>query len=318
MSAFIYTTHASHNPLIQALKEQGVVVRRINFSDTLDDLPQCLAFYGNLFDEIKHWRKLAALKQQLRSHGVPYVFWNRDAPWNTGMKLKNRFAMQWLKPVDIYLAHSLQNHEWFGGQPHYFPNAAQPVYYEDTNLKALRDESIYQYDVSFFGSFGNAKDRNARERLVFLTALESRLKDVMPGVCFKVIDTASTPLSINEQLVLIRSTKINLNYGAMCDLPGNLSWGLPERVFGIPAAGGFMLTDERKSIPLTFSPETCATFSSLEMCVEQIRQTLSDFNVMRFEAEALHREILESHTYRQRARQLIALLHAYRPGSVAS
>lgn len=308
----ILTTHAPHNPLVQALVMQGVEVRHVSFGEPLGDLQNCLAFYGNLFDEIKHWRKLAALKQQLRANNVPYVFWNRDAPWNTGMKVKNRLAMQWLKPVDIYLAHSMQTHQWFGGVAHYFPNAAQPPYYSDTNLPALRDESAYQYDVSFFGSLGNVKDANARARQQFLQTLEGLLKADLPSIRFKVIDTAQQPLSLNDQLTLIRTTKINLNYGAMCDLPGNPSWGLPERVFGIPAAGGYLLTDDRQSIVQTFPSGICNTFETPETCAQKTSNALKDFAALRTQAEQLHHQVLASHTYSYRAQTFMALMQNYR------
>lgn len=312
MRPFIYTTHAPHNPLLQALVAHGVDVRHVKFGEPLADLPTCLGFYGNLFDEIKHWRKLAALKLQLRAQRVPYVFWNRDAPWNTGMKLKNRLAMQWLKPVDIYLAHSMQTHHWFGGEAHYFPNAAQPAYYADTNLQILRDKFAYQYDVSFFGSVGNVKDTNASARQQFLEVLERLLKAAMPAIRFKIIDTAQQPLSLTDQLTLIRTTKINLNYGAMCDLPGNPSWGLPERVFGIPAAGGYVLTDQRQSIAQTFPNARCDSFTTPEQCAQKISNALKDFAALRTQAEQLHHEVLASHTYSHRAQRLMALLQNYR------
>ena len=312
MTGFLYTTHAPHNPLVQALVAQGLEVRRITFGEPLSDLQDCLAFYGNLFDEIKCWRKLAALKRQLHAQGVPYVFWNRDAPWNTSINLKNRLAMQWLKPVDVYLAHSLQTQEWFGGEAYYFPNAAQPTYYSETDLQALRDETHYEYDVSFFGSFGNTKDANARARLQFLTTLESLLKIKLPAIRFKAVNTAIQPLTLSEQMALIRTSKINLNYGAMCDLPGNRSWGLPERVFGIPAAGGYLLTDDRQSIPKTFPTGLCDTFANPEECAHKIAWGLGNFPLTRTRAERLHHSVLGAHTYSHRAQAFIDLLESYR------
>lgn len=309
---YLLTTHAPHNPLVQALVAQGVDVRHVKFGEPLADLPTCLGFYGNLFDEIKHWRKLAALKQQLSVHRVPYVFWNRDAPWNTGMKLKNRLAMQWLKPVDIYLAHSMQTHQWFGGEAHDFPNATQPAYYVETDLQALRDEAAYKFDVSFFGSFGNTKDANARARFEFLITLKSLLRLKLPAIRFKAVNTATHQLSLSEQMALIRSTKINLNYGAMCDLPGNRSWGLPERVFGIPAAGGSLLTDDRQSIPETFPAGLCDTFATPEECAHKIALALANFHMTRTRAEQLHRYVLSNHTYSHRAQTLMDLLQSYR------
>lgn len=291
MNHSIITTHADHNPLIVALREEGVDVRRFEWGQLLPDLAGCFAFYGNLFGEIKDWLGLVRLKRQLRQYKVPYVFWNRDAPWNTGMKRVNRLAMQWLKPVDIYLTHSMQNCDWFGGEAHYFPNAAQPAYFHNTDLIALRNEASYQYDVSFYGSFGNAKDSNARARQEFLAVLEQRLRQDCSSVRFKAIDTTKQGLSIDEQLAFIRHSKINLNYGAMCDLPGELSWGLPERVFGIPAAGGFLLTEQRQTLASTFKAPPLS-FHNLDACVEQIKTLAPDFAGLRERAESVHQEVV--------------------------
>lgn len=307
---FLYTTHSPRNPLLQSLVARGEVVRTVALGDPLPDLTDCLAFYGNLFDEIKHWRQLIDLKHQLKCQNVPYVFWNRDAPWDVGMKRHNRIAMRLIRPVDIYLTHSMQGAQDFGGIAHYFPNAAQPVYYQGTDLVALRDESSYQFDVSFFGSFGNRKDRNARERWQFLVALEEGLRRRIPGVRFKTIDTSETTLALAEQLSFIRSSKINLSVGAMCDLPGNPSWGLPERVFGIPAAGGYLLTERRQNLDLTFRNPP-ASFSCVDDCVSKIEDALSDFSVMRRCAEALHAEVLAGHTYLQRAQYFLEMLRSF-------
>ena len=307
MNHLIITTHADHNPLIVALREEGVDVRHFEWGRPLPDLSGCLAFYGNLFDEIKDWFGLIKLKQQLRRQQIPYVFWNRDAPWNTGMKLQNRLAMQWLKPVDIYLTHSMQNWSWFGGEPHYFPNAAQPAYFRNTDLNALNDEASYAYDVSFYGSFGNGKDLSARARYEFLLSLEDRLKQDCSGIRFKAIDTTKDALSLDEQLTFIRRSKINLNYGAMCDLPGELSWGLPERVFGIPAAGGFLLTEQRQTLASTFHTPPLS-FHNLDTCVQQIKTVIPDLPGLRARAEAVHRDVLQAHTYGQRAKQFLQII----------
>ncbi len=36
-----------------------------------------------------------------------------------------------------------------------------------------------------------------------------------------------------------------MNIGAAADGEREKSWGLPERCYGIPACGGFLLSDER-------------------------------------------------------------------------
>ena len=311
MSGFILTTHDDHNPLLQALRADDVDVRSTNWQTlTQNNLEGCQAFYGNLFDEIKRWPLFIAKRRLLRQAGVPYVFWNRDAPWNVGIKGRNYWFLKQLKPVDIYLAHSLQGVEDFGGASFDFPNAAQPVYYESTRLDALNDESAYQYDVSFYGSAALGKDRNSRERATFLAALQDRLRAANPGIRFKLINTADQPMSIADQLALIRTSKINLNLGAMCDLPDNPSWGLPERVFGIPAAGGFLMTEYRKNLRNIFPENTYSQFQSLDEASKNIKKVLSNFAELRQKAAELNLHILRHHTYKVRARFLMQLLLA--------
>lgn len=306
----ILTSHTLENPLLCSLEDVGIRIEYVNIDKAIDTQSwiDVLAYYGNIFDEIKDWPSLIKLKKKLNAHNVPYVFWNRDAPWNVGMKLHNRIAMRLIKPVDIYLTHSMQGAQDFGGVVHYFPNAAQPAFCQGTDLSALRDASTYQYDVSFFGSFGNRKDRNARERQRFLETLGSLLNQAMPDIRFKAIDTSATLLTIEEQLALIRTTKINLNYVAMCDLPGNPSWGLPERLFGIPAAGGIVISDERKHLADTFPPEAVLTFDGPQASAQLIIELLDKFDRIRALAEVQHHCVLEQHTYRHRAQHLLDIL----------
>lgn len=312
MSEFILTTHADSNPLVAALRQEGVVVERVNWPMQPGDLNGCLGFYGNLFDEIKDWSGLLKLRGRLRQAGVPYVFWNRDAPWNVGMKCYNRWALRLIKPVDIYLTHSLQDKNLFGGEAHYFPNAAQPAYYQGTDLQALRDESLYMYDVSYFGSFSNTKDRNARLRASFLRSLEVELSQRRLNIRFQTIDTAKHPMILEEQLRLIRTSKINLNVGAMCDLSNKQTWGLPERIFGIPAAGGLAISDPRKHLSETFPEDCIPTFDSVEGCATLIDQLLINWESLRSQAEKQHLAVMARHTYRHRAQFLLELLEQYR------
>lgn len=311
MIGFILTTYSERNPLLHGLRQEGVVVKQITLTLRAEDLDGCIGYYGNLFDEIKDWPTLLHTRRLLRHARVPYVFWNRDAPWHVGMKWFNRMALQCIKPVDIYLAHSLQDQAWFGGTVHYFPNAAQPAYAQDNDIQALRDESGYLFDVSFFGSIAKGKACNVQRRKAFLDALQADLCQRLPSIRIGIIDASLQKLSVEDQLALIRRSKINLNVGAMCDLKNKDSWGLPERVFGVPAAGGLVLSDGRKHVADTF-PENCLpVFDTPQACAALVDQLLSDWNALRDLAEWQHAEITKNHTYRLRARQLIGLLDDY-------
>ena len=306
----LLTFHSPTNPLVAALRAAGrEVVCVEDFRDAHERLQGCSAYYGNLFTELRFPAAFLRLRAALRRRGIPYVFWNRDAPWNVGMTRPRQWLLRMLKPVDLYLTHSMQRAEWFSrNEAVYFPNAARPEYCSHTDLPALRDPASYHHDVCFVGTLGNAKRRACRERLAFLGALQDRMKARAETLRLCIVDTVARQAGVDEQLALIRGSKINLNYGAMCDLPDNPSWGLPERAFGIPAAGGFLLTDWRRTIPETFAEGSCDFFRDAEDCANKIAHYLRRFDELRTRAESLHRQVLDQHTYGVRASRLLELL----------
>ena len=306
----LLTFHSPNNPLVVALRAAGSEVVCVDdFRAARGQLDGCSAYYGNLFTEIKFPAAFLRLLGALRRRGIPYVFWNRDAPWNVGMKRRRQWLLRLLKPADLYLAHSLQSAQWFSrNEAVYFPNAARPEYCAGTDLPSLRDPASYRHDVCFVGALGNANRRACRERLAFLGALQDKLRARGEALRVCIVDTVARQVGVDEQLALIRGSKINLNYGAMCDLPGNPSWGLPERAFGIPAAGGFLLTDWRRSIPQTFAEGSCDFFRDADGCAQKIAHYVRRFDELRARAESLHRQVLEQHTYGVRARRLLELL----------
>jgi spore maturation protein CgeB len=119
-------------------------------------------------------------------------------------------------------------------------------------------------------------------------------------------------LSVNEQVALIQASKINLNYGASCEFGASTPSGLPERCFGIPAAGGFLLCDRRSHATDHFVPgKNWAEFDGLDDCVVQIDYWLRNFLLSRDIAEASYRHVTTHHTYRQRAETLLESLREW-------
>jgi spore maturation protein CgeB len=312
-NGFLLTSHSERNPLIVGLRESGLNVLCIKDIKTArKNLNGCMAYYGNLFSEIKNPITFFFLLIALHRRRIPYIFWNRDAPWNVGMKKHHAWLLNLLKPVDIYLTHSLQRSRWFSANTAiYFPNAAQQIYCVNNDLTDLRNPSSYCHDVTFIGAISNQKRRNCRERRCFIDAVQENLKAHTSTVKIHIVDTTYNALNAEEYRSLIRSSKINLNFGAMCDLPNEPSWGMPERVFGIAAAGGFLLTDWRASIPDTFPEGSCVFFYTPEDCARKILHHLQHFNDTRDRAEYLHRLVLTEHTYHIRAQQLISIIRKY-------
>ncbi|MDD5394641.1 MAG: glycosyltransferase [Thiothrix sp.] len=304
----ILTTHSQNHPLLQALSELNV---RIIYKDfrhiTHKDLKGTTAYLSNLFTELKYPYHLYKLSKALKSRKIPYVFWNRDAPWNCGMKSRHRWVLNIINPIDIYFTHSGQENIP-AKVTKYLPNAARVDYIFNGDMNIFRNESHYSYDVCFMGALANKKRFGCRDRHDFLSTLQQQLQNSSPRLRFKIVDTSVERLSLTEQLDLIQRSKININYGANCDLPNLRSWGLPERVFGIPASGAFLLTEHRECLRDTFSIDTYDYFSSPEECVEKIIFYLCNLDILRSRAETLHNNVVAKHTYINRAQAFLEKL----------
>jgi spore maturation protein CgeB len=268
-------------------------------------------YFGNAFEQIKRPLWFAGLRRRLAAEGAPYVWWNRDAPWNCAIKPWRKLFVRVSRPADLHLAHSLQSTALFGEPAVYFPNAAQTDRYNlaGRSLESLRDMRQYRYDVSFVGTL-NRQFRQVRARVAFLDALVPRLKRA--GVSLHLVDTSiGSSITVAEQVAIIQASRINLSVGAVCDDPVP-SWGLPERCFGVAACGGFLLCDERRHAAQTFPADAWEAFSSVEECAARIEFFLGHFDIARDRAERLHRDVMEHHTYEARGRQLLRLVEAWR------
>lgn len=85
-----------------------------------------------------------------------------------------------------------------------------------------------------------------------------------------------------------------------------MSWGLPERCYGVPARGGFMLSDQRRHAADDFDPKTeWADYRDFEDCILRIQHFVSHFPKTRAIAEAAHARVRRDHTYEMRAGRLL-------------
>ena len=128
-------------------------------------------------------------------------------------------------------------------------------------------------------------------------------------------------MSVEEQLALIQTSRINLNFGAACDYGTPILSGLPERCYGIPACGGFLLCDKRTHVRDDFTiGENWAEFDGIDDCVEKIKYWLAHFDAARDLAERCHAHVMAHHTYAHRAARLYQALldwHAGKRGWLA-
>lgn len=258
---------------------------------------------------IKHPLRALAWKRHLSRYGVPVFSWNRDAPYHNNLPAWRLSLFDRLRPIDIYATHSLIDTRWrFAEMVHYLPNAADTTAYNlrgepEAVLPRLRDSAQYRWDVSFFGTLLDKPHKEVVTRQMFFGALASRLDALC--IRYRFADTARTPMSVTEQVELVQTSRINLNFGAYCDYCAERTYppaGLPERCFGIPACGGFLLTDRRVHTADSFEiGQHLNDFGDVDECVEKIRHYLDDFGLSRDLAEAGWRHVMRHHTYANRA-----------------
>lgn len=310
-------------PLKQALTERGLVIVENEWQPSPELLRRTLACVADFGGCVKHPFDALNWKRRLSREGVPIFVWNRDAPHNNNLRPWKLGLFNRLHLLDIYATHSLIDTRWrFADTVLFLPNAADISAYNlsgdpETVLAQLRDSSRYRWDVSFFGALDGDHCKEAMDRKRFFAALTTRLDAL--GIRHHFVDTLSTPLSLSEQVELIQTSRINLNFGARCDFGGFTPSGLPERCFGIPACGGFLLTDRRTHTADSLEVgQHLDDFGDMDECIEKIRYYLAHFDHNRDMAEAGWRYIMRHHTYANRAETLHRALldwhdlHSYR------
>lgn len=264
----------------------------------------------DFYEVARHPLRSARLKRQLNALDAPLIGVDRDAPWHKGVRPWRLSLFKRLGGLDIYAAHSLQSAGRFAPVNTYFPNAAWLDAYNlnGAGLEAMRRTDWYRYDVSFIGNLDHQRYPEHRQRVAFLADLQARLEPL--GITCHWRDSAR--LSIAEQVEIIQRSRINLNYGAACDDGLERSWGMPERCYGIPACGGFLLSDVRWHAGDDFGAGEWADFASLDECVEKVRAYLADFDHTRDIAEAGHWRVIKDHTYARRAARILTLIRDWR------
>ncbi|HTP62734.1 MAG TPA: glycosyltransferase [Burkholderiales bacterium] len=248
-------------------------------------------------------RRTLGLRRRLAAARVPFIALNRDAPFNRGVHPLRLAALRWLQPFDAYASHSMQDAGRYARRALYCPNAARESAYHasDEEIAALRDPAGYRWDVSFLGNLDAVRYREHARRVEFLRALESRLAALGISTAFR----DGTGLSAGEQVDVIRASRINLSAIAACDAGAEPSWGLPERCYGVPACGGFLLSDRRRHMAEDFADDERAEYDGLEDCVRKIRHYLAHFGEARAIAERARARVARDHGYRSRAGRLL-------------
>ncbi len=305
-------------PMTEAFERLGYRVIRSAAQVSDRELADCDLALFCMFKSIKRPLQSWKTTRRLNDAGVPVITWNRDGPSHKGDKAWRLWALRHFRYFNIYATHTLQDAEGFAPEILYLPNAAWDTEYHlgGATLEALRDPSGYKFDVSFFGRILAARYPEMRKREIFFRQLAPRLSAL--GIVHSFQDRSP---SYPEQRTLIQTSRINLNYHAGCDdnyhggneIGREKSWGMPERCFGVPACGGFLLSDSRKHAADSFSSGTeWVDFVDLDDCIRKIRHYLSNFSASRAIAEAAQSRVAREHLYVHRAQTLVAAARAWR------
>ncbi len=271
------------------------------------DVVACIT---NIHVDIKRPFHFLATKKRINRLGAPMIFWDRDGPSHMGEKAWRLWLLKHVEFMDAYATHTLQDAGKFSDEVIYLPNAVWEERYNlsGKTLESLRNPAGYRYDVSFFGRIDPRKYPETAFRAEFVTKLKPVLDKMGLRYFFGDHD-----LTLEAQIELIQTSVINLSFFAGCDVRYQggyhgepFSWGLPERCYGIPACGGFLLSDQRAHAHDDFTDGTdWVAFSDFDDCVRKIGQYASDFPESRRIAEAAHHRVMTAHRYVDRANKLL-------------
>lgn len=304
-------------PLEAALEARGIVFRALDATVDAATLAQSLACIIWFYLPLRQPITVLRLHRRLHAAGVPLIAWNRDAPHYLNRSPWRLDLLDRFRVLDIYATHTLIDEKRrFADLVLYLPNAADIEKYNPRGepvevLRRLRDPSGYRWDVSFFGGMDGTRYKEDRARQDFFAALAEKLDRRGISHCFR----ESTGMTIDEQVAFLQASRINLNFGARCEYGAPIASGLPERCYGIPACGGFLLCDRRTHAATDFViGENWAEFDGLDDCVAKIEYWLAHFDAARDLAERCHRHVMTHHTYAHRAGKLHEALLAWHEG----
>jgi spore maturation protein CgeB len=258
---------------------------------------------ADLTDCARRIRRTLALKRRLAAQGAVFIALDRDAPWHRGVHGARLAALAWLKPFHGYATHSMQRAGRFAAQSLYCPNAARESVYHVTaaELEQMRDPAWFRWDISFIGNLDAARYPEHALRAAFVRALGARLAPLGLRVLF----SDSAGLTQAEQVEIIKRSHINLSTVAACDAGDEPSWGLPERCYGVPACGGFLISDRRRHAADDFAADEWTDYGDLEECAARIKEFLAQPERARAIAERVHERVQREHLYRHRASRLL-------------
>ena len=165
--------------------------------------------------------------------------------------------------------------------------------------------------------------------LVWHSTLEYRLGCVAKTLPFKPLIAGD--LGWNQLLAGNTGHRLHKELSYYDELPGfypasevnfnctslQMKGAVNQRVFDVPAAGAFLLTDHRRQIERLFEPDTeIALFRNVEEIPGQLERFLADPEGRRRVVKAGRARVLAEHTYEHRLSALMAAIQQSFPGRV--
>lgn len=316
-SVLIINHTGFHQPLLNGLRDRALS----NVADLWNPdrrlLKNTLACVVWFYDCLRYPVRVWFLRQRLKRHGVLLIAWNRDAPHYLNRRPWRLDLLDRFRLLDLYATHTLIDEKRrFADFVLYLPNAADISRYHlgpdpEKTLHRLRQPHGYRWDVTFFGGMNGSRYKEDRARQDFFAALGEKL--AARGISYRFQEFEG--MTLEEQVEFIRSSRINLNFDARCEYGASAASGLPERCYGIPVAGGFLLCDRRIHARDDFTPGwDWAEYEGLDDCVQKIEFWLRHFQAARDLAECRHHRVMSEHTYAHRAEKLHHALLAWHEG----
>jgi len=103
----------------------------------------------------------------------------------------------------------------------------------------------------------------------------------------------------HELASVYRSIAININITS-CQMPTAVN----QRVFDVPMAGGFVISDRQQDLLTMFRPQEIATYETIEDLREKVRFYLGHETERRKITDLAQKRILGEHTYAHRMRKI--------------
>ncbi|MBX2810363.1 MAG: glycosyltransferase [Myxococcales bacterium] len=148
---------------------------------------------------------------------------------------------------------------------------------------------------------------NSRQRATFIRALQSLPLRVYGDEGWRIM-LPSAPVepgpTYGPQLAKVyQSSAVNLNITSL-QMPS----GLNQRIFDVPAAGGFLLTDGQEDLYDFFTETDVVTWSTLEEAQDKALFYLQRPNLRRKIIHKCQQTIISAHTYSHRVQELLSVL----------